>query len=89
MLVFETIFISEKIEGHMFGALLEISDKFITKLNVLSYIILSFRLYNFVIILYDYKKTHWLGSFARKVIVCAAKVRDENFRNEKRYEYKA
>ena len=34
-------------------------------------------------------KTHWLGSFARKVIVCVTKVRDKNFRNEKRYEYKA
>ena len=28
------IFVSKQIAGNMFGALLEISDKFITKLNV-------------------------------------------------------
>ena len=28
-------------------------------------------------------ETQWLGSFARKAIVCALKVRDENFRNGK------
>ena len=42
MFVFETIFISEQIAEHTFGALLEISDKFITKLNVFSCMILQF-----------------------------------------------
>ena len=40
--VFETVFISENIAENSFGALLEISDKFITKLNVFSYMILQF-----------------------------------------------
>ena len=42
--VFETAFISEQIAENSFGALLEISDKFITKFNVFSYMILQFRL---------------------------------------------
>ena len=42
--VFETAFISDQIADNSFGALLEISDKFITKFNVLSYMILQFRL---------------------------------------------
>ena len=42
--VFETAFISEQIAENRFGALLEISDKFITKFNVFSYMILQFRL---------------------------------------------
>ena len=42
--VFETVFISEQIAENRFGALLEISDKFITKFNVFSYRILQFRL---------------------------------------------
>ena len=42
--VFETAFISEQIAKNRFGALLEISDKFITKFNVFSYMILQFRL---------------------------------------------
>ena len=37
-------FISEQSAERRFGALLEISDKFITKFNVFSYIILQFRL---------------------------------------------
>ena len=37
--VFETVFISEQTVENRFGALLEISDKFITKFNVFSYII--------------------------------------------------
>ena len=41
--VFETAFISEQIAENSFGALLEISDKFITKF-VFSYMILQFRL---------------------------------------------
>ena len=36
MFVFETVFISEEIAEHRFGGLLEISDKFITELNVYS-----------------------------------------------------
>ena len=44
MFVSETVFISERIAENRFEALLEISDKFITKLNVFSYIILQFRL---------------------------------------------
>ena len=44
MLVFETVFISENIVEYRFEALFEISDKFITKLNVFSYMILRFRL---------------------------------------------
>ena len=42
--VFETTFISEQIAENRFGALLEISDKFITKFNIFSYMILQFRL---------------------------------------------
>ena len=44
MFVVETVLISEQITDYRFGALLKISDKFITKLNVFSYIILHFRL---------------------------------------------
>ena len=42
--IFETVFISEQIADNRFGAMLEISDKFITKFNVFSYMILQFRL---------------------------------------------
>ena len=42
--VFETVFISEQIAENRFGALLEISDTFISKFNVFSYIILQYRL---------------------------------------------
>ena len=42
--VFETAFISEQIAENKFGALLEISDKFIIKFNVFSCMILQFRL---------------------------------------------
>ena len=41
---FETRFISEQIVENRFGALLEISDKFLTKLNVFRYILLQFLL---------------------------------------------
>ena len=34
-------------------------------------------------------KTQWLGPFAWKAIVCTMKVRDETFRNGKKYEDKA
>ena len=43
MLVIETVFISEQITEYI-GALFEISDKFITKLNVMSHMILQLRL---------------------------------------------
>ena len=46
-LVFETVFISEKITENMLGALLAISNKFISKLNVFSYMILQFSLKQF------------------------------------------
>ena len=41
---FESRFISEQIVENRFGAQLEISDKFLTKLNVFRYILLQFRL---------------------------------------------
>ena len=41
--IYETAFIAEQIVENRFGALLEISDKFITKFNVFSYMILQFR----------------------------------------------
>ena len=44
MYVIETAFISEKITECSLGVLLEISDKFITMLNIFSYMILQFRL---------------------------------------------
>ena len=45
--VSETVFISEQIRENRFGALLEISDKFITKFNVFSYIFLQSDLKQF------------------------------------------
>ena len=54
--VFETVFISEQIAENRFASLLKISEKFITKLNVLSYMILQFNsLENFITMLYDFK----------------------------------
>ena len=41
--VFQTVFTLEKIAENRFGALLEISDKFMTKFKVFSYMILQFR----------------------------------------------
>ena len=41
--MFETAFITEQIAENRSGTLLEISDKFITKFNVFSYMILQFR----------------------------------------------
>ena len=43
MFVFEIVFISELIAEYIFGGLFKISDKFITKLDVFSYMILQFR----------------------------------------------
>ena len=40
--VFETVFVSEETAENKFGVFLEISDNFITKLNVFSYVILKF-----------------------------------------------
>ena len=58
MFVFETVFISEQIAENRFAFLLQISDKFITKLNVFSYMILQFNsLENFRTMLYDFKNT--------------------------------
>ena len=42
--VFETVFISEQIAENKFRALLEISDKFMSRFNVFSFMILQFRL---------------------------------------------
>ena len=42
--VFETVFFSQQIAENSFGSLLEISENFITKLNVFSNMILQFRL---------------------------------------------
>ena len=42
--VFETTFMSEQIAENRFGDLSEISDKFITKFNVFSHMILQLRL---------------------------------------------
>ena len=42
--VFETVFISEQTEENRYRALLDFSEKFITKFNVFSYMILQFRL---------------------------------------------
>ena len=42
--VYETVFFSEQIAENRFGALLEISDKSITKFNVFRYLIFRFRL---------------------------------------------
>ena len=44
MFAFETVFISEQIAENRFGALLEISDRLITKFNAFSYMILQFIL---------------------------------------------
>ena len=38
MIVIEAVFISEQIKKYRFGALIELRDKFITKLNVFRYI---------------------------------------------------
>ena len=45
--VFETAFIPEQIAENRLGALLEIRDKFITKFNVFSYMILQMGLKQF------------------------------------------
>ena len=44
MFVFETVFISEQIAENRFRALLQISDKLITKLNIFSCMVLQLRL---------------------------------------------
>ena len=69
--VSETVFIPETIAENRFGALLEISDKFITKFDVFLCMILQLRL-----------KTVWKISkpycmTLKTVIVCTTKVRNE------------
>ena len=88
---FKTAFISEQIAENRFGALLKISDKFITKFKVFSYMILHFRL-----------KTVWksskpycmtlkavTGQFYLKGHSLYHKNQGRTFRNEKRFEDKA
>ena len=83
--VSETVFISEQTVENRFGALLEISDKFITKFNVFGYMILQFRLKTVSKIskpyCNDFKNS---DCFAWKVIVCTTKVRNKTFRNAKK-----
>ena len=81
--VFETVFISEQIAENRFGALLEISDKFITNCNVFSYVILQFRFKTVWKISKPYCMTlkQWLGSFASEVIVCTTKL-EMNFQKQ-------
>ena len=62
----KTVFISDQISEYKFGALLEISDDFSTKLNSFIYMISGLRLKsldNFVTILCGFEK-RWLISFA-------------------------
>ena len=47
MFQIETLFLSEQITGYRSGALAKIRDKFRTKLNEFSYVILQFRLNSF------------------------------------------
>ena len=76
--VFETAFTSEQIAENRFGGLLEISDKFITKFNVFSYMILQMGLKQFGKFQnYIVWKKKWLISFDWTVIVCTTKVSDE------------
>ena len=70
--VFETTYITEQIEENRFGALLKISDKFITKFNVFSYIILRFRLktvWNFKTILCNFKNSGQVVLLERSQLV--------------------
>ena len=89
--VFETVFISEQIAENRFGALLEISDKFITKFNVFSYVILEFVFKTVRKISKPYCMT--LKTVARQFCLKGHslyhKSQDEAFRNGKRYGYKA
>ena len=71
---------------NMFGALSEISDKFIISFNVFSYMILQFRLKTVWKISKLYCMTLWFHCYALKIIACTAKVRDETGKN---YEDKA
>ena len=41
MFVIETVFIPEQFSKYMFGALFEIGDRFTSKLNIFSYMILQ------------------------------------------------
>ena len=68
MFIIETAFISEQITEYRFWALLEIFEKFNTKLNIFS--ISAEKVWRF----HDHTvwlwKTQWLGSFAWKTLAC-------------------
>ena len=87
--VFETVFISEQIAENRFEALLEISDKFITKFNVFSYMILQFRLKKVWKISKPYCMT--LKTVARQFCLTGLyhKSWRLTFRNQKRFKDKA
>ena len=86
--VLETAFISEQVAENRCGTLLEISDKFITKFNIFSYLILQFRL-----------KTVWeIHCMTLKIVAMqfclkghslCHKSQGLTFRNGKRFEDKA
>ena len=89
--VFETVFISEQTVENRFGALLEISDKFITKFNVFGYMILQYRLKTVSKIskpyCNDFKNS---DCFTWKVIVCTTKLEIKLLEmQKKRYEDKS
>ena len=84
MFLFERAFVSEQIAEYR----LEISDRFITKWFCSSGL-KQFGKFQYWTILYDFKKTQRLGSFAWEAIVCITNVRAETFRDDKKYEDKA
>ena len=95
--VIEIVFISEQVTEYRFRALLQISDKFITILNVFSCMILQFRftsLDNFVTILHESEERSGQvillnrPQFLPQKFICLRKT-DETFQNGKRYEDKA
>ena len=67
MFITEAVFISKQIKEYRFKALLEISDKFSSKLNYFSYIILQcwFNiLENNITVMYDFRKhSGWIVLF--------------------------
>ena len=89
--VFETAFISEQIAKNRFGALLEISDKFIVKFNVFGNMILHFRLKTVWEISKPYCTTLKTAAsqFCLKGHSLSYKSQGWAFRNEKSFEDKA
>ena len=77
--VFKTAFISEQIAKNRFGALLEISDKFTTKFNVFSYMILQFRLKA----VWKVSKPYYMTLKIVARYFCTTKVRDKLLKMEK------